>query len=63
MRKRVMMTTENSALNRNKLHFKILKLQKTVVLNYSNNSKYYIFYCIFDHINATVVTLNVLFYL
>ncbi len=44
---------ENSALrHRNKLHLKIYYNEKKVILNCSNNTQYYCFYCNFYQINA-----------
>ncbi len=49
---------ENSALHhKNKWYFKIYK-QKMIILNCNNISQYYCFYCIFDQINAAVVSIR-----
>ncbi len=47
---------QNSALHhRNKLHFKIYSNRK-VILHFNNISQYNSFFCIFNNINAALVS-------
>ncbi len=43
---------------RNKLNFKVYLKEKTIILNCKNISQYYSFYCIFDQINAALVSIK-----
>ncbi len=53
---------ENTVLHhRNKLHFNICSHRTYVIWNCYNISHYYVFYCIFDQINAALVSRRYLF--